>query len=182
MLCGRFLYWDHPVFALYSAGVLLSFRIAAFVRILAVRCLHEFLQLLLKGKIRCRRGNLAHLGRLLSGRDRRRLDRRLNRSGLLFFLLCCLHGKIDLPLFVDGKHLYLHHLPDLEIVVYILDEGICNFRNMNQPALSAGKRNKCAKIHNPCDFSFQYTANFNCHSDQLQLCCVQISSAALRFC
>ena len=142
--------------------MLLALGIAPLISILAVRGLHEALQLFLEACVPGGTGDLTHLGRTRPrGRRGRRLHMKLIAAvGRAALFRSLFEGKVDLPLLVNVKDLDLHELADLKMVMHVFNKGMRNFGNMNQAAFAAGKRDESAEIHDAGYLTLLNTTDF----------------------
>ena len=142
--------------------MLLALGIAPLISILAVRGLHEALQLFLEACIPGGTGDLAHLGRTRprGRRGRRRRTKLIAAVGRAALFNSLFERKVDLPLLVNVKDLDLHELADLKMVMHVFNKGMRNFGNMNQAAFAAGKRDESAEIHDAGYLTLLNTTDF----------------------
>ena len=142
--------------------MLLALGIAPLISILAVRGLHEALELFLKACVPGGTGDLTHLGRTRprGRRGRRRCMKLIAAVGRAALFSSLFEGKVDLPLLVNVKDLDLHELADLKMVMHVFNKGMRNFGNMNQAAFAAGKRDESAEIHDAGYLTLLNTTDF----------------------
>ncbi len=95
--------------------MLLALGIAPLISILAVRGLHEALQLFLEACVPGGTGDLAHLGRTRprGRRGRRRRTKLIAAVGRAALFSSLFEGKVDLPLLVNVKDLDLHAISEI---------------------------------------------------------------------
>ena len=66
-----------------------------------------------------------------------------------------LDGQVDPPVVIDPNDLDLDLLPLLEMILYIVDVGVGDLGDVNQPRFPLRQGHKGAKLCDPCDLSFQ---------------------------
>lgn len=139
--------------------MLLALGIPPLISVLAVRGLHEALELFLEACVPGGTGDLTHLGRTRP-RGRRRCMKLIAAVGRAALFSSLFEGKVDLPLLVNVKDLDLHELADLKMVMHVFNKGMRNFGNMNQAAFAAGKRDESAEIHDAGYLTLLNTTDF----------------------
>ena len=142
--------------------MLLAFGIPPLISVLAVRGLHEALELFLEACVPGGPGDLTHLGRTrpCGRRGRRRRTKLIAAVGRTALFSSLFEGKVDLPLLVNVKDLDFHELADLKMVMHVFNKGMRNFGNMNQAAFAAGKSDESAEIHDAGYLTLLNTADF----------------------
>ena len=169
-LVSAALFFYFGLFAAAASGAAVGVDLA--VVDLAVRLLHELLELIFKAGIpggrrdftSVRRGAAVGIGRARGICRARRVRCGLSRARRISRArgarLSLLDGEIDLPCLVDTEDLYLDGVTDLQIVVDVVDVGVGNLRNMYKTALAAGKQYERSEFGDACDFAFLNRSDF----------------------
>jgi len=72
-----------------------------------------------------------------------------------------LDGKTDLTAVIHGENFHANRIALLEEIMHVVHIDIGNLRDVNEPCLSFREFDESAKIRDPCNDAFYYTANFN---------------------
>ena len=89
------------------------------------------------------------------------------RPALLILGQRLLHGKADLALLIDGKHLHFDGLPLGNKVPNLSDEGGGHLGDVHHSSLAALKTDERAKFGDPCHLSLVNTSNLKLHKQKI---------------